>query len=104
MTRWLLPLLALLIALHGAPAAAQMACGTRADMVRHLEDEYGETRRGFGLAGPMVAFEVWANSETGTWTLLRTHPNGVSCFLTGGEGWQDDDGQDAEPPTPGEPT
>ncbi len=88
MTRWPIILAALLVALAGPPAAAQMACGERAGMAAQLDAKYGETQRGRGLAAPGVVFEVWASCATGTWTILKTTPNGWSCVMAVGEGWQ----------------
>ncbi len=71
-------------------AQAQMACGTRDSVVAKLGDKYGEVRRGGGLAGPTAIFEIWASEATGSWTILKTMPNGMACIVAVGEGWQDD--------------
>ena len=85
------------LAAVGTPdARAQMACGTRDAVVAKLGDRYGEVRRGGGLAGPTAVYEIWASEATGTWTILKTMPNGISCVMAVGEGWQDD----ADRPTP----
>lgn len=90
MTRWLLFLLAALTALHSAPVAAQMGCGTRDSVIAKLNNKYGETRRGVGLAGSTMIFEVWA-LEGGTWTILRTTPNGLTCVMAVGDNWHTDE-------------
>ncbi len=74
-------------------AQAQMACGTRDSVVAKLGDKYGEVRRGGGLAGPTAIFEIWASEATGTWTILKTTPNGLTCVMAVGDGWQDDAGE-----------
>ncbi len=100
MTRRATILLAFLIALYGAPAAAQMACGTRDSVVEKLGEKYGETRRGGGLAGPTMVFEIWASGEPPyTWTILKITPNGWTCIMAVGDGWYDD-----PPVEPGAPT
>ena len=71
-------------------AQAQMACGTRDSVVAKLGDKYGEVRRGGGLAGPTAIFEIWASEATGTWTILKTSPDGMACIMAVGDGWQDD--------------
>ncbi len=76
-----------------AQAQAQTACGKRADMVRVLDEDYGEVRRGGGLAGPTAIYEIWVSEATGTWTILKTTPNGVACVVAVGEGWHDDAGE-----------
>ncbi len=70
-----------------------VACGTRDAVVAKLVDNYGEVRRGGGLAGPMAIFEIWASETTGTWTILKTTPDGLTCVMAVGDGWQDDAGE-----------
>jgi hypothetical protein len=73
------------------PAQAQtMPCGARADIIERLGEKYGETRRGGGLAGPTAVIELYASDKTGSWTILRTGTNGLSCVMAVGEGWQND--------------
>jgi hypothetical protein len=74
-------------------AQAQMACGTRDSVVAKLGDKYGEVRRGGGLAGPTVIFEIWASEATGTWTILKTTTNGLAFIMAVGVGWHDDAGK-----------
>ncbi len=81
-------------------AQAQMACGTRDSVVAKLGEKYGEVRRGGGLAGPAAIFEIWASEATGTWTILKTTPDGLTCVMAVGEGWHDDA---AEPVPVGDP-
>ncbi len=71
-------------------AQAQTACGTRDSIVKKLDEKYGETRRGGGLAGPKGIVEIWASEETGTWTILKTTPNGLTCVMAVGTAWHDD--------------
>ncbi len=75
------------------PASAQMACGNRSEVVAKLGGKYGEVRRGGGLSGSAAFFEIWASPETGTWTILKTSPGGISCIMAVGTGWQDDAGE-----------
>ncbi len=71
-------------------AQAQMACGTRDSVVAKLGENYGEVRRGGGLAGPTAIFEIWASEATGSWTILKTTSNGLTCVMAVGDGWHDD--------------
>ena len=81
------------MAAAGPPdAQAQMACGTRDSVVEKLGDKYGEVSSGGGLAGPTAHIEIWASEATGTWTILKTTPNGFTCIMAVGDGWQDDAG------------
>ena len=69
-------------------AQAQMPCGKREDFTAKLQKKYGEVRRGMGLGGGMI-FELWTNGDSGSWTILMTRPNGVSCIYAAGEEWND---------------
>ncbi len=83
-----LTLLALLIALHGSPVAAQMPCGLYEGFTRSLEDQYKESRIGAGLATPSALFELWLNPENGSWTIIVVFPDGRACVRASGENWQ----------------
>jgi len=83
---------ALIVGVSAAPSEprAQMACGSRDQIIEKLGAKYGEVRRGGGLAGETAIFELFSSSATGTWTLLRTATNGITCVMAVGQGWQDD--------------
>jgi hypothetical protein len=81
-------------------AQAQIACGARDSVVRNLGEKYGEVRRGGGLTGSTAIYEIWASETTGTWTILKTTPNGMACVMAVGEGWQDEVGKTAEVGSP----
>ena len=90
--RFALVLLCLLAALVPAPSPAQSPaagaiCGERAALVARLRDNYGETRRGYGLQRGTSVVEVFASEETGSWTILLTSPDGVACLMAAGEHW-----------------
>ena len=72
-----------------AYADTPMPCGKREDFTAKLEKQYGEVRRGMGLAGGAAMFEVWTNGDSGSWTILMTRPDGVSCIFAAGEEWHD---------------
>ena len=86
---WVLSIVAMWFA---TAAQAQMACGTRDSIVERLGEKYGEVWRGGGLSGPTTIFEIWASEATGTWTILKTTPNGMTCLVAIGDGWRDDTG------------
>ncbi len=76
-----------------ANQTVDMACGARDSVVATLGEKYGEIRRGGGLAGPTAIFEIWASEATGTWTILKTSPDGMACVMAAGDVWQDDFGE-----------
>lgn len=76
------------------PAAAQFqihpqSCADRGDMVDKLKTDYGETLRGAGLQSETGVVELFV-AKSGTWTLLVTFPNGVSCPVAVGEHWNEE--------------
>ncbi len=82
--------LAVILALLASTASAQIPCGERDVIVAQLGSKYGETRRSYGttvLNGVVLLIETWA-SESGSWTILRTRPDGVTCLLGAGQGYE----------------
>lgn len=66
-----------------------IACGERDAMVQRLERTYGEVQKGAGLVSGAQLLEVWGSDETGTWTVLMTGADGLSCVVAAGEAWRD---------------
>ncbi|MCP5072226.1 MAG: hypothetical protein GY947_02885 [Rhodobacteraceae bacterium] len=71
-----------------APAHASMACGSHKKLTKALTGKYKEARKGLGLVGNRRVMEVFV-SESGSWTLVMTDLNGVSCIIAAGHSWQD---------------
>lgn len=65
-----------------------MVCGKRADIIRQLNERYGETRRSMGLAQGQGVVELYASEETGSWTILMTNPRGIACMMAAGQAFQ----------------
>lgn len=74
------------LALVGA-TAADAGCAPRQRIIAVLADKYSEGRIGAGLAFDGVVLEVWANAETGTWTVTIMRPDGIMCAVASGTGW-----------------
>ena len=68
--------------------AAQAVCGPRTGLVGKLVEKYGESPQAIGMRGESAVFEVWASEKTGSWTILVTRPNGLSCIMATGHDWQ----------------
>lgn len=83
------------------PVAAQTGgiCGDRESVVQMLADRYGEARQSMGLQHDGIILEMFANVETGTWTVLLTYSSGMTCLVATGEAWQqvDDDVPPGDP-------
>lgn len=72
-----------------APADTQDTCAKRADVLSSLSDRFGEARQFIGLSDNATkAVELFVSEETGTWTIIVTLPNGVTCLVASGNGFQ----------------
>ncbi|GHA61113.1 hypothetical protein GCM10008927_28200 [Amylibacter ulvae] len=63
-------------------------CATRGKVVESLNDQYGETRRSIGLGQNNGVVELYTSDNTGTWTILVTLPNGMSCLMAAGDAFE----------------
>lgn len=75
-----------LLATEAARSAPQ--CGTRDTVVATLAERYGETRRSMGVAANNAVMEVFASTDSGTWTITVTMPDGMMCLVASGEGFE----------------
>lgn len=73
--------------LAGPAFGAQNVCGKRADIVARLHDGYQEFNSAMGVATNGGLIELYT-SEKGTWTLMLTQPDGVSCLIAAGNNWE----------------
>jgi hypothetical protein len=75
--------------LPGAQAYAvqQMPCAARGEVVKMLRDRFGETPIAHGVAHTGAVAEVFLGPK-GTWSIVATAPNGMSCMVGSGENWQ----------------
>lgn len=71
-------------------AAAQSArnCGPRDRVVARLAENYGETPRSIGLGANNAMVEVFASSNTGSWTITVTSASGVTCLVSSGQAFE----------------
>jgi hypothetical protein len=74
-------------ALTAPRSMPETPCGKRTDVVRMLHDNFGEGPIGQGLADSGAVAEVFLSAK-GTWTIVATTPNGVSCMVGTGQSWQ----------------
>ena len=73
----------------GIPAAFA-ACAQRDIVVERLKSRYDESFAAGGLqtgASSSTLVEVWASEETGTFTVMLTSANGLSCVVATGTDW-----------------
>ncbi len=77
----------LCLAAFTAESAAQAPCTMRDDLVKLLASKYKEGPVSFGTANGKAVVEVFA-SETGTFTIIATRANGLSCIIAAGQDWE----------------
>lgn len=79
--------LVITIALTQAATAQARNCAAREVAIDTLATKYGEARQSIGLSAGGAIVEVFASIETGTWTITATSPDGVTCLMASGRGF-----------------
>ena len=84
--------LSFLSSCNTAPAMAQeapssTACAPREGVVKKLSEKFGETLKGQGMMKNGIT-ELFSNDTTGTFTVLITTPDMVSCMINAGDMWE----------------
>ena len=69
------------------PAQAQSVCAPRSEVLGHLAKGYAEVPVARGLSSTGAVLEVLA-SPAGTWSVILTMPNGISCLTAAGKDWE----------------
>jgi hypothetical protein len=69
-------------------AQQQAHCLERARVLDLLENRFGETRRAMGVAQGNAVIEVFASDTNGNWTITVTMPNGMTCLVASGHGFE----------------
>ncbi|MDA7966650.1 hypothetical protein [Ruegeria sp.] len=70
-----------------APPAFAQNCAEREHVIAKLQDSYAEELVFGGLQksrGAQSVMEVWTSKETGSYTVLVTQANGISCIVAVG--------------------
>ncbi len=78
--------MSLLVTLIPTAASAVGPCASRSELIAILKDNLGEIKAGHGLSNRGHLVEVFV-SPAGSWTILLSQPNGLSCIVDAGEGW-----------------
>ena len=76
--------------LWSVPAQAQQQtppCADRADFLNQLSANYREAPVAMGLTANGGLLEVVA-AKNGSWTIIVTMPNGMSCGVASGMSWE----------------
>ena len=70
-----------------SPAMGQECIGT-ADAYASLSKNYGEARAVTVMRPDGTVIELWTNDQTRTWSMFITLPNGLSCSVGSGTGYE----------------
>ena len=62
-------------------------CGERNKVVANLKKNYSEVPVSMGLESAGGVIEVLA-APSGSFTIIITRPNGLSCIMVAGEDWE----------------
>ncbi len=85
------PALTFLLAVSFIPVSAQPAnaavCSKREKFTSFLAKKYNEVPKAMGLVSNSGMMEVYV-SKQGTWSILMTAPNGITCLIAAGNNWQ----------------
>ncbi len=82
------------LALIAHSATAQTAqqgrpqCNDRKQVLDLLSQKYKEAPVAAGVTNNGGLVEVLTDAKGGTWTIIVTTPQGVSCLVAAGEGWR----------------
>lgn len=71
---------ATLCALSASAALAQGDCKSRPDLTAFLATHYSEAPVIMGITSTGAILEFWANTATGTWTVVTITPDGAACI------------------------
>ena len=78
------------LSFHPVPVATAQntPCAERTNVVDTLDSQYKESPRAIGLVSQKAVLELFV-SDSGTWTVVVTDPQGVSCVLAAGQSWEE---------------
>ena len=78
----------------GQPALAQSTnrliaqlCLAHAEIEAKLLNDFGEKKLGLGISDDGTLLELFV-ARSGTFTVVKTSPRGISCIVDFGQGWQ----------------
>jgi len=67
---------------------SQPQCNERDNVLALLAKKYKETPIAAGVTNTGGLVEVLTDIKSGTWTIIVTTPQGMSCLVAAGEGWR----------------
>jgi hypothetical protein len=82
----------MLVAMSAIPVAAATAsppCASRPEFLKQLSKRFNEEPVALGLTNNGSLIELLASDDGSTWTIMISRPNGSSCLIAAGEGWEE---------------
>lgn len=76
------------VSLQGAEDADDGNCGKRNLVLNYLSSKYSEKPIAMGVAANGGLIEVLTSSEGSTFTIIVTMPEGQTCMVAAGDGWE----------------
>jgi hypothetical protein len=77
-----------ILAVQASHAQSAPPCAPRAMVIEALSSRYGESRQSIGISADNMLVEVYASADSGSWSLVITRPDGVSCLAVTGNGYE----------------
>jgi hypothetical protein len=72
----------------GITPASASVCMDHKSLTGYLNDKFDEQPKAIGLVEARNLMEVFV-SQKGTWTIVMTSTQGVSCIIAAGDTWED---------------
>jgi hypothetical protein len=73
------------------------ACNSHDKLVEMLGRGYAEAPSALGLQANGPLLEVFVSRKSGSWTIVSTRPDRISCIVAAGQYWQELPEPPAEP-------
>jgi hypothetical protein len=70
-------------------AAESPVCGSRPDLLKQLSTRFHEQPVALGVTSTGSLIELLTTDNGTTWSLMISNPNGSSCLVAAGEGWEE---------------
>lgn len=78
----------MVLATQQVAAQQNRNCAPRQVVLDRLTNAYGESRQSIGLGAQGTVIETFASSDSGSWTITVTMPNGMTCLIASGQSFE----------------
>ena len=76
------------LAVSTTAAQAQMQCHQHKEVLGKFADTYKEAPVAGGLTQDGRLLQVLSSGDDGTWTIVLSKPDGMTCVIMAGEAWR----------------